>query len=92
MIAKYKAQIDLVREMPTETVDERLDKICEINSYIDEIKEDISEWTFADNFFCFLGNAMEDAKYGGEDGDEVDSEHYIYWGLEISNPTVKDIV
>ena len=93
MIAKYKAQIDIVSEMPTASVDERLAKIYEINSYIDEIKEDISEWTFANNFFVVLANAIEDAKYGGDDDVEsVDSQHYLYCGLEISSPTVNDIV
>jgi hypothetical protein len=36
---------------------------------------------------------IEDAKYGGdEDVEPVDSQHYLYWGLEISSPTVNDIV
>lgn len=86
-INKYEKEIDLIKSIPEIPLDEKLEKISDINSYIEEIKEDIEEWTYADNFFCFLGNAMDDAECEGQD-----EEHYIYWGLDISSPTINDIV
>ena len=93
MIERYYAEIDLVRNMPETTLEDKLEKISEIHSYIDEVKDDIEEWNYANDFFIVLANAMEDAKYGNDDDIvPVDDQHYIYWGLEISSPTINDIV
>lgn len=93
MIKKYNEEIDMVRNMPETTLDEKLEKVFDINTYIDEVKDDIEEWNYANNFFVVLANAMDDAKYGNDnDTVPVDSQHYLYWGLEISSPTINDIV
>ena len=63
--------------------------IGEIRS-MQQYEQDIKEARYAKHFFGFLIDIIETVEY--TDKKEYDYNNYIYVGIEIGHPTVKDIV
>ena len=76
------------------SVDEKLESIREINESIGGIQEELGDLEMGLNYCIVMQNILETAKYAKDD---VNIENYgensvIYYGIEISRPSLEDIV
>lgn len=88
-IEKLKSQIEKIEKMSNVDLNEKLEVISDKELQIDWAEDSIEDWMWANDFFFFLDNILDACRYGGES--VQDDEHYIYYGLEIPNPTAEDI-
>lgn len=66
------------------SMEEKLEQIEEYRSEIEEYRQEVEEARYAENYFYFLADLIESAH-------DIDADKYIYAGIEIGRPTVKDI-
>lgn len=88
-IAETKARIAQLKDLSC-TWNEALEYLDEYEEAIQEHEQDIKEARYAKHFFGFLIDIIETVQYA--DKQEYDYNNYIYVGIEIGHPTVKDIV
>lgn len=88
-IAETKARIAQLKDLSC-TWNEALEYLDEYEEAIQEYEQDIKEARYAKHFFGFLIDIIETVQYA--DKKEYDYNNYIYVGIEIGHPTVKDIV
>jgi len=67
------------------SVDEKMEAIYEHQEILEEYDESIVEWEWAMNYLRVLLNMVESMSYEG-------NEAGLYYGIEVGNPTVDDIV
>ena len=88
-IAETKTRIAQLKDLSC-TWNEALEYLDEYENAIQEYEQDIKEARYAKHFFGFLIDIIETVQYA--DKKEYDYNNYIYVGIEIGHPTVKDIV
>lgn len=88
-IAEIKTRIAQLKDLSC-TWNEALEYLDEYEEAIQEHEQDIKEARYAKHFFGFLIDIIETVQYA--DKKEYDYNNYIYVGIEIGHPTVKDIV
>lgn len=88
-IVEVKAKIAQLKDLSC-TWNEALEYLDEYEEAIQEYEQDIKEARYAKHFFGFLIDIIETVEYA--DKKEYDYNDYIYVGIEIGHPTVKDIV
>lgn len=88
-IVEVKAKIAQLKDLSC-TWNEALEYLDEYEEAIQEYEQDIKEARYAKHFFGFLIDIIETVEYA--DKKEYDYNNYIYVGIEIGHPTVKDIV
>lgn len=88
-IVEVKAKIAQLKDLSC-TWNEALEYLDEYEEAIQEYEQDIKEARYAKHFFGFLIDIIETVQYA--DKKEYDYNNYIYVGIEIGHPTVKDIV
>lgn len=88
-IAETKTKIAQLKDLSC-TWNEALEYLDEYEEAIQEYEQDIKEARYAKHFFGFLIDIIETVQYA--DKKEYDYNDYIYVGIEIGHPTVKDIV
>lgn len=88
-IAETKTRIAQLKDLSC-TWNEALEYLDEYEEAIQEYEQDIKEARYAKHFFGFLIDIIETVQYA--DKKEYDYNNYIYVGIEIGHPTVKDIV
>lgn len=88
-IAETKTRIAQLKDLSC-TWNEALEYLDEYEEAIQEYEQDIKEARYAKHFFGFLIDIIETVQYA--DKKEYDYNDYIYVGIEIGHPTVKDIV
>ena len=88
-IAETKTRIAQLKDLSC-TWNEALEYLDEYEEAIQEYEQDIKEARYAKHFFGFLIDIIETVEYA--DKKEYDYNNYIYVGIEIGHPTVKDIV
>lgn len=88
-IAETKIRIAQLKDLSC-TWNEALEYLDEYEEAIQEYEQDIKEARYAKHFFGFLIDIIETVQYA--DKKEYDYNNYIYVGIEIGHPTVKDIV
>ena len=69
------------------SLNEKMDTLCEIGHSINENTDYLDELKWACNYFDFLINIIDYAKFNNN----YDINNYIYVGEEIPEPTVDDI-
>lgn len=67
------------------SVEEKLEQIEVYRGEIAEWQQEAEEARYAENYFYFLMDLIEAAH------DDIDANNYIYVGIEIGQPTIKDI-
>ena len=67
------------------SVDEKMEAIYEHQEILEEYDESIVEWEWAMNYLRVLLNMVESMSYEG-------NKAGLYYGIEVGNPTVDDIV
>lgn len=90
-IAEYNADIAMVKSIDA-PLNEKLEKIYDIQEFIKEVEEDYNEWEYAHSYLSFLLGIIDEAKWAEDESKKVDIDNYIYFGLEISYPTIEDVV
>lgn len=88
-IAETKTRIAQLKDLSC-TWNEALEYLDDYEEAIQEYEQDIKEARYAKHFFGFLIDIIETVQYA--DKKEYDYNNYIYVGIEIGHPTVKDIV
>ena len=88
-IAETKTRIAQLKDLSC-TWNEALEYLDGYEEAIQEYEQDIKEARYAKHFFGFLIDIIETVQYA--DKKEYDYNNYIYVGIEIGHPTVKDIV
>lgn len=88
-IAETKTKIAQLKDLSC-TWNEALEYLDEYEGAIQEYEQDIKEARYAKHFFGFLIDIIETVQYA--DNKEYDYNNYIYVGIEIGQPTVKDII
>lgn len=88
-ITKIKAKMAQLKDLSC-TWNEALEYLDGYEEAIQEYEQDIKEARYAKYFFGFLIDIIETVQYA--DKKEYDYNNYIYVGIEIGHPTVKDIV
>jgi DNA gyrase/topoisomerase IV subunit B len=88
-ITKIKAKMAQLKDLSC-TWNEALEYLDGYEEAIQEYEQDIKEARYAKHFFGFLIDIIETVQYA--DKKEYDYNNYIYVGIEIGHPTVKDIV
>lgn len=88
-IVEVKAKIAQLKDLSC-TWNEALEYLDDYEEAIQEYEQDIKEARYAKHFFGFLIDIIETVQYA--DKKEYDYNNYIYVGIEIGHPTVKDIV
>ena len=88
-IVEVKAKIAQLKDLSC-TWNEALEYLDDYEEAIQEYEQDIKEARYAKHFFGFLIDIIETVEYA--DKKEYDYNNYIYVGIEIGHPTVKDIV
>ena len=88
-IIEVKAKIAQLKDLSC-TWNEALEYLDGYEEAIQEYEQDIKEARYAKHFFGFLIDIIETVQYA--DKKEYDYNNYIYVGIEIGHPTVKDIV
>lgn len=86
-IAKYQEQMRAIATF-NDSIDEKLEAIHEIQSYIEEENDDLLRYDAAIAYLNTLLTIIDANRY--EDG--VDINQLLYYGVEVSKPTAKDIV
>ena len=84
-VQKYKNKLHFITTM-SNTVEEKLVALQDIDDTIDEIEAEISECEFAINF-CHILNIMMDEHYSHVD---IKEDEYIYYGIDIDDPMEKN--
>lgn len=69
------------------STEEKMKEICEQQSYIDDISEDIAGIQFSIGYFCALQEIVYDNSDSSPSKDEI-----IYCGIEVGYPTEEDVV
>ncbi|MBQ2173562.1 MAG: hypothetical protein II453_00335 [Alphaproteobacteria bacterium] len=88
-IVEVKAKMAQLKDLSC-TWNEALEYLDDYEEAIQEYEQDIKEARYAKHFFGFLIDIIETVEYA--DKKEYDYNNYIYVGIEIGHPTVKDIV
>ena len=88
-IVEVKAKIAQLKDLSC-TWNEALEYLDDYEEAIQDYEQDIKEARYAKHFFGFLIDIIETVQYA--DKKEYDYNNYIYVGIEIGHPTVKDIV
>lgn len=85
-IQEMKEKMARVKEL-TDKWEEAISYLEDREESIKEYEEDIAEATYAIHFFGFLEDIIETIRYSNK----YIFDKYIYVGIEIGYPTVKDI-
>ncbi len=85
-IQMEKDKQELIVKM-TNPISEKMEELFETMRSIDENTLYLDELTWAGNYFSFLVNIIEYAKFNNN----YDINNYIYVGEEIPTPTLSDI-
>ena len=80
MIRKYQKRQEEIGSW-TNSTDEKYSLITELDDMIDEEKCDMDYCTCSANFFEFLLDFIDMAKYASPDDPKIDPEDYIYWEM-----------
>ena len=67
------------------SLEEKLEQIEEYKGEIEEWRQEAEEARYAENYFYFLMDLIEAAH------NDIDTNKYIYAGIEIGRPTIEDI-
>ena len=74
--------------------DERMERLHDLQDWIEELRGGIYEDKDARNFCSFLRDIIEEAvmeESYGENPLDLHSDSYVFVGIEVGNPTIKDI-
>lgn len=80
MIRKYQKRQEEIGSW-TNSTDEKYSLITELDDMIDEEKCDMDYCTCSADFFEFLLDFIDMAKYASPDDPKIDPEDYIYWEM-----------
>lgn len=86
-ITQYQEQIRAIASF-NDSIDDKLEAIHETQSYIEEENDDLLRYDAAIAFLNVLLTIIDANRYE----DDVDINHLLYYGIEVSKPTAKDIV
>ena len=89
LVAEIKTRMAQLKDLSC-TWNEALEYLDEYEEGIQAHEQDVKEARYAKHFFSFLIDIIETVQY--VDKKEYDYNNYIYVGIEIGHPTVKDIV
>jgi len=74
--------------------DERMERLHDLQDWIEELRSSIKEYEDVRSFCGFLRDIIDEAeteeKYG-ENPLDLHSDSYVFVGIEVGNPTIKDI-
>lgn len=87
IIDRKKKQEDTLQLISSfnNSVDEKMEAIYEHQEILEEYDESIVEWEWTMNYLRVLLNMVESMSYEG-------NKAGLYYGIEVGNPTVDDIV
>ena len=74
--------------------DERMEQLHDLQSWREEVLEGIEEYKDARSFCGFLRTIIEEAETEegySENPLDLHSDSYVFVGIEVGNPTIKDI-
>lgn len=89
MMADTKEKMAHIKDLSC-TWEQALDCLEGYEDALQEYEEEMQECKFTEHFFEFLIDIIETVQYADEK--IYDPDNYIYVGVEIGHPTVKDIV
>lgn len=74
--------------------DERMEQLHDLQNWREEVREGIKEYEDVRSFCGFLRTIIDEAETEenyGENPLDLHSNSYVFVGIEVGNPTIKDI-
>ena len=89
-IRTEKAHMDSIKDF-NNAIEEKMDAILERENIIHEYEQDISEIQYAKSYFSFLAELIDAVRWDKR-REDINIDEYIYAGIEIGTPTVRDVI
>ena len=89
MIQEYKDKIQQISQLTNNSVYEKMEVINNYESIIEDTQDDLDSINYYINFIEFLSQMKFEAKCSTKN--DINSEEYIYVGIEAGYPTVENI-